>query len=181
MVAPIEGGELAATRLRLRPLRPDDETAFIEAHRVLEAEGVTFGLGFTAGTSWSAYLTALAEQRAGTRVAPGRVPMTFLVAEVDGVLVGRASIRHTLNEELARLGGHIGYCVLPEYRRRGYATEILRQSLIVARALGIGRVLVACDEDNLASQAVIMCCGGRLDSVATERPGGVRVRRYWID
>ena len=39
----------------------------------------------------------------------GLVPATFLVADVDGVLVGRTSIRHELDEFLAREGGHIGY------------------------------------------------------------------------
>jgi len=31
---------------------------------------------------------------------------------------------------------------LAQHRRRGYATEILRQSLIIARAAGVGRVAV---------------------------------------
>ena len=65
--------------------------------------------------------------------ADGHVPSTFLVADVGGVIVGRTSIRHELNEFLAREGGHIGYGVLAEHRRRGYATEILRHSLVVAR------------------------------------------------
>ncbi|MGI8445981.1 MAG: hypothetical protein ACR2MP_02105 [Streptosporangiaceae bacterium] len=33
-------------------------------------------------------------------------------------------------------GGYIGYCVLSGHRRRGYATGILRQSLVIARAHG---------------------------------------------
>jgi predicted acetyltransferase len=63
--------------------------------------------------------------------------------------------------------------------RRGYATQILRQSVIIARSVGVDRVLVTCDDSHLGSAAVIERCGGRLDSV---NDVGVRkVRRYWID
>ena len=68
--------------------------------------------------------------------------------------------------------------MLPQFRRRGYATEILRQSLVVARAAGVDRVLVTCDDDNLGSIAVIERCGGRLDPYW---PGDPNTRRYWID
>jgi predicted acetyltransferase len=168
-------------RLRLRPLRPDDETAFRAAHRVMAADGFTFGLGLEPGMSWSGYLALLERYRAGVGLPADRVPATFLVADVAGEIVGRTSIRHTLNDFLRQVGGHIGYGVLPRHRRRGYATEILRQSLIVIRATGVDQVLVTCDDDNAGSAAVIEACDGRLDSVI-EVPGQPdRIRRYWID
>jgi predicted acetyltransferase len=70
------------------------------------------------------------------------VPATFLVAEAEGQIVGRVSIRHELNACLAEVGGHIGYGVRPGFRRRGYATAIMRQSLAVASSIGLERVLV---------------------------------------
>jgi predicted acetyltransferase len=79
------------------------------------------------------------------------------------------------------VGGHIGYGVLAQYRRRGYATEILRQSLVVARSVGVGRVLVTCDDDNVGSAAVIEAIGGRLENVVDAAPGKAPKRRYWID
>jgi predicted acetyltransferase len=167
--------------LRLRPLRPEDEEAFRAGHAAMAAEGQTFGIGFSPDLAWDVYLKAREEQRAGRALRGRFVPNTFLVAEVDGELVGRTSIRHELNDFLAREGGHIGYGVLPAYRRRGYATEILRQSLIIARSIGIDRVLVTCENDNAGSIKVIEACGGILDNVVILDTFPAGVRRYWID
>lgn len=166
--------------LRLRPLQPADEPAFRAAHTAMAAEGFVFGLGLEPGMPWPAYLKLLEDHRTGVNLPTGYVPATFLAADVAGQLVGRTSIRHRLNDFLTREGGHIGYGVLPGHRRRGYGTGILRQSLIVARAIGIGPVLVTCDDDNLGSIRIIESCGGRLESRATSTVDGRLVRRYWI-
>jgi len=104
-------------------------------------------------------------------VPPGRVPATFLLAEVDGAIVGRVSIRHELNDYLERFGGHIGYAVRPAHRRRGYGRAILRQSLDVARSVGLSRVLLTCDDTNAASVRIIESCGGLLEDVVAADEG----------
>jgi predicted acetyltransferase len=175
------GVVITSTDLKLRPLRIADEEPFRAAHRAMISEGFDFGWGLEEGTQWSKYLERLADQRVGTGLPPGIVPQTFLVADVAGCIVGRTSIRHPLNDQLARVGGHIGYAVLAQYRRRGHATEILRQSVIIARSIGVGRVLITCDDDNVGSAAVIHANGGLLDNVVETEPGKTPKRRYWID
>ncbi|MBA2282829.1 MAG: GNAT family N-acetyltransferase [Actinomycetota bacterium] len=172
---------MAAPPLRLRPLGPLDEAPFVAAQRSLEAtDGFPFGFAHEEGMDWGAYLAGIEAHRRGDDLPDHLVPATFLVADVGGTIVGRSSIRHELNDFLAHEGGHIGYGVLVEHRRRGYATEILRQSLVIARAVGVERALVTCDDDNAGSAAVIERCGGGLQDVV-EADDGRTVRRYWID
>src|SRR5260370_42353820 len=122
--------------LRLRPPRPDDESAFRAGHEAMAAEDFTFGLGYSPDMNFDDYVKQLEDHRAGVNLPERFVPSTFLVAEVDGEIVGRTSIRHRLNDFLIHEGGPIGYGVLPEHRRRGYATRVLRASLVVATSGG---------------------------------------------
>ena len=165
--------------LRLRPLRAGDERDAIVAHEELARDGFEFLLGWQADQPWSTYVHRLEQLRRGLETAPGRVAATFLVAQVDAELVGRVSIRHELDAYLTDFGGHIGYGVRPKHRRRGYATEMLRQALVIARAEGVERILVTCDDDNSASILIVERAGGILDDVR-RAPDGTWKRRYWL-
>lgn len=83
------------------------------------------------------------------------VPKTHLWALAEEQFVGRLSIHHELNDALRIEGGHIGYDSVPSFRGRGVATEMLRQALPVARALGLTAVLLTCDDTNEPSIRVI--------------------------
>lgn len=94
---------------------------------------------------------------------------------------GRASIRHRLDKFLMVEGGHIGYAVVPEFRRRGFATEILRQAMeFLYERTGTTRVLVTCDDDNLGSIRTIEKNRGVLENVICAPERDTPLRRYWI-
>ena len=110
------------TDLTLRLPRQDEEKEFLRAHRATSPEVPHFLHYYKEDMPFSRYLEVLAEQERGANLPPNHVPSTFLFAFVARRIVGRVSIRHSLNEFLARVGGHIGYVVVPEFRRLGYAT-----------------------------------------------------------
>lgn len=98
----------------------------------------------------------------------------------ENVIFGAANIRHELTEDYLKRGGHIGYGVVPSFRREGYVTKILLESLKVCQKLGIQKVLVTCDEDNIGSAKVIQNAGG-LKGIPYIEDNGKCIHRFWID
>lgn len=126
---------------------------------------------------FDAYLKSL-ETTEG--MAEGLVPDTtlFCLDRDRNRLVGAVNIRHYLNEKLLRAGGHIGDGIRPSERRKGYATAMLALVLAECKKLGIDRVLVCCDKDNVGSAKAIVKNGGVLEN-EVEDDGDI-VQRYWI-
>jgi predicted acetyltransferase len=168
--------------LDLRMPRADEEQEFLRAHRATTPEAPNFLHYYDEGMPFARYLKVLEQRARGENLPPGHVPSTFLFAFVGSTIVGRVTIRHMLNDSLLRVGGHIGFVVVPEFRRRGYASEILRQSLgIASQRLGIARILLTCDEDNVGSIRTIEKNGGVLENVVPRPEPAKPTRRYWID
>ena len=111
----------------------------------------------------------------------GYVPdsVFFLLDEERNRLLGAVNIRHSLNEHLLKVGGHIGDGIRPSERRKGYATEMIRLALIECKKLGIDRVLICCNSDNIGSKKSILNNGGVLENIVMDE--GKPMERYWID
>ena len=103
---------------------------------------------------------------------------TYWLINGEKRLLGAVNIRHRLNEHLLKSGGHIGYGIRPSDRRKGYATEILRLALEITNEIGIKKVLVTCNKDNVGSARTIIKNGGIFESEEIDNEN--IVKRFWI-
>lgn len=103
----------------------------------------------------------------------------FCLDEERDLFVGAVNIRHYLNPGLLLNGGHIGDGVRPSERRKGIATAMIGLALEECRKLGIDRVLMVCDKNNIGSAKSIHNNGGILENEVIV--DGVTEQRYWID
>jgi predicted acetyltransferase len=137
------------------------------------AEDVETPTGFAA---WVACLHLQADRSAP--VGEGRVHATHWWIVENDTYLGAIDVRHYMNAFLLDAGGNIGYSVRPSARRQGLATWALGAVLPKARPLGLDRVLLTCDVDNIGSARSIERNGGALEDVRDTAIGPKR--RYWI-
>lgn len=111
------------------------------------------------------------------------VPQTqfIYVREEDRKVIGVIQVRHRFNEFLEKYAGHIGYSVCHSERKKGYATQMLKEVLPYCKELGMEKVLVCCLDDNEGSRKTILNNGGVYESTVHEPDGNVSLERYWIE
>lgn len=80
---------------------------------------------------------------------------TLFAVNDEGEIIGIVNFRHLLTD-FYKGAGHIGYSVRPSQRKKGYATEILRQTLGIAKKQGLTEVYLVCKKDNDASKKTII-------------------------
>lgn len=114
--------------------------------------------------------------------SPIDVPATtyFTVRKSDNKIIGTIQLRHELNDDLLKRGGHIGYGICPSERGKGYGTKQLSLALEKAKELGISRVMISCDQTNFASANVATRNGGKLQWEGYDEEDGF-IQIYWID
>lgn len=94
------------------------------------------------------------------------------------IFVGAVNIRHYLNEKLMISGGHIGDGIRPSERNKGMGTKMISLALEECNKLGIKKVLMCCNKDNVCSAKTIIKNGGVLENEIID--DGVLIQRYWI-
>ena len=129
----------------------------------------------------AAYVKRLKDFSQGVGLAEGVVPeSTYWLVKDGATFVGFSRLRHRLVPALEHHGGHVGYAIRPSERGKGYGTRLLALTLDKAREIGLDRVLVTCDTDNIPSVRVIEANGGVLEDQLISNRSGKMISRYWI-
>ena len=110
---------------------------------------------------------------------PGK---TFLlIREDDNKIVGSINVRWNLNEAMLNFGGHIGYGIRPTERRKGYNKLNLYMGIIEAKKVGLDKVMLDCDVNNLGSDKTLKALGGTLERIEIDPSDGILTNVYWFN
>ena len=167
----------------MRELRLEDSEQVARIHQVMkEQDNFNFmSSDYRVGEDFGPYIERVNAYKDEATVPEGNVVSTFFVAVIDGKIAGRLSVRHSLNEWLALVGGHIGYGVAPEFRGNGVATHMLKFGLDFLNQLGVEKAFISCRPLNEHSRRTIEKCGGEFVGVVQDpTKGGAEYRTYWI-
>jgi predicted acetyltransferase len=168
-------------KIQLVPPTERYRGSFLRSLREFQHERLPWWVGGDLATVEQDFAAFVAKKLAeSNRTSETLIPKTHLWAVADEQFVGRISILHELNDALRVEGGHIGYDTVPSLRGRGVATEMLRQALPVARALGLTALLLTCNDTNAASIRVIEKNGGVLRETRALATNGSLKRYYRI-
>jgi len=166
-------------------VKPDlsyaDEIIKYKEESLAESSIINGSAGLDRLSSIEIWFEELKKRSCEDTVPKGLVPSsTYLgVREKDNYIVGMIDIRHYLNEYLTQVGGHIGYGVRKTERNKGYAKQMLKLALEKCKELKIKKVLITCDEDNIASEKVILSANAKLEDI--RNVDGENKKRFWID
>ena len=166
-------------------VKPDlsysDEISKYKEESLKENPRINGSAGLNRFSSIEDWLEELKKRSSEATVPEGLVPSsTYIgVREKDNYIVGMIDIRHYLNDFLKQFGGNIGYSVRKSERNKGYAKQMLKLALEKCKDLKMKKVLITCDEDNIASEKVILSAGAKFEDI--RNVDGENKKRFWID
>lgn len=101
------------------------------------------------------FITDLINSSKGINIPEDWVPCSSYWLIDDSEVVGVIRIRHRVDSDYLQMIGHIGYEIKSSKRKRGYGSKLLELGLIEAKKIGLEKVLITCNEDNIGSIRII--------------------------
>ena len=167
--------------LDIRQLGPDDKAAFLTGLDFWAGESPDWHtFSWSEGMTHKAHLQKLSDEFHGRHIADDKVPHTMLYGFLDGVIVGRCSVRHELNDHLRTFGGHLGYGVAPPFRKQGFGRQLFKAGREHLKSLGVDRAFMTCASNNVASQKMIEEAGGIFQNETIDPTDHLLTRSYWV-
>ena len=166
-------------------IKPDlsyaDEITKYKEESLKESPLINGAAGLNNFSSIKDWLEELKRRSSKATVPEGLVPSSIYlgIREKDNYIVGMIDIRHYLNDFLKQFGGNIGYSVRKSERNKGYAKQMLKLALEKCRDLKMKKVLITCDEDNIASEKVILSANAKFEDIRCI--DGENKKRFWIE
>lgn len=113
----------------------------------------------------------------------GLVPSAtyFTIRKSDNKIVGMVNIRYNLNEYLRKIAGHIGYSIRPSERGKGLAKIQLYLALKEAIKGNLYKVMISCEQNNIASEKTILALGGILERIEYDKPRDRYLKVHMLD
>jgi predicted acetyltransferase len=174
--SPTLSTQLESPSLRLKDSYISLVEEFLQRREIL----IPFPLKFPTD-DFRAFIDRLEKCAQGSEIPNGFVAHeTFWLVENGAHVVGVSNLRYNLTDALRKDGGHIGFGIRPSARRRGYATLILKETLLRVRERGISRALLTAHKGNTGSVKTILRNGGVLDSEELLPGHSDVMQRFWI-
>lgn len=129
-------------------------------------------------SEWLYRLQEEAQNPEGTGTVPSS---TYFYMDEKDRMIGMANLRTKLDSFYLEQGGHVGFCIRPTMRKKGYGTRLLQELCGICGMMGLDRILVTCLKENVASAALIRKCGGVLENEIRSEKYKAIVQRYWIE
>lgn len=137
-------------------------------------------IGFMLHNNYDKWLEHMINRKNNTNLPEGFVRENFYLCYENNVLIGVFSLKFELTDYLFKFGGHIGYAVRPSCRNKGYGNTILNEGLTIAKSYGFKEVLLVVDDDNIASEKIIIKNNGIYLNSIYDNNESVMVKRYNI-
>lgn len=105
----------------------------------------------------------------------------LLIRKNDNKIVGSINVRWNLSPSMLEFGGHIGYGIRPTERRKGYNKINLYLGLIEAKKLGLDKVMLDCDVENIGSKKTMEALGGKIERTEIDPYDNILTSVYWFN